>query len=152
LSSRLIIGIEPFLTIAVSTSRIARPELSVRTLVALQRKDYTFDVEVLAQLGPGDGPAFVAIDHRYLGFKRLELATLVRGRGLILEGVIGMHVVIGEGARISPTAYIGEGAVIGPGAVIGDPMPRSARRSGSIRQSSSVRRLGSERRRRSEPA
>jgi len=74
---------------------------------------------VIDALDPADGPAFIAIDHRYLGFKRLELAALVRARGLELGAVHGLHSVIGEGAEVAPTAYVGEGAIVGPGAVIG---------------------------------
>ena len=118
--SELIIGLEPFLSIAASATRIARPDLEVRIVPAVQGPDFVFDPTALDGLGPADGPAFIAIDHRYLGFKRLELAALVRSRGLVLGRVIGKHAVIGEGAQVSSTAFLGEGAIVGPGAVIGD--------------------------------
>ncbi len=116
----LVIGLEPFLTVALSTWRLARPGLELRRLEATQGPDFVFDLEAIDALGEADGPAFVAIDHRYLGFKRLELMGLARARGVRLVQVVGPHAVVGEGAEIAETAYIGEGAIIGVGAKIGD--------------------------------
>lgn len=113
------IGLPPFVGVACNVWRRARPDLVVDMSEVVQGKDFVFDESTFDTFGPPDVPVFVAIDNRYLNFKRLELMTLLAARGFRLDQVVGVHAVLGEGVTLGDNVLIGEGAVIGDGASIG---------------------------------
>jgi UDP-3-O-[3-hydroxymyristoyl] glucosamine N-acyltransferase len=119
LSSSVVIGLAPFLDVAWHAWRAVAPELAIRRLEAHQGADYVFAADCLTAIEPADA-VFVAIDDRFLNFKRLELVDLVRARGNSLASVIGRGAVIADDVVVGANAFVGEGAVIGPGATIGD--------------------------------
>jgi carbonic anhydrase/acetyltransferase-like protein (isoleucine patch superfamily) len=111
LSSRVVVGLGPAVQLASSTWRRAAPGLDVRGVEVPQRSDFRF-VETSLDDVVADA-CFVAVDHRFLGFKRLELLGLLRARGLCFANVTAPTAVLGEGVVRGDNVLIGDGAVVG---------------------------------------
>lgn len=120
MSSRRVIGLAPFLDVASNVWRRSRPEIPIESIAVVQGQDFVFDESSIAAYGEIEIPVFVAIDNRYLNFKRLELMTLLRARGHRFDRIVGLQAVLGEGVTVGENALVGEGAVIGDGASVGN--------------------------------
>jgi UDP-3-O-[3-hydroxymyristoyl] glucosamine N-acyltransferase len=105
----------PVLDVVYATWRAI--DAGVERVEVSQHPDYSFDERSL-QLPPG-ASVIVAVDRRFLNFKRLELASLLVARGHQLATVVARSASIGD-AAIGTGSFIGEGAVIGPGTTIGE--------------------------------
>jgi len=119
LSSRHVVGLAPSVELVRNVWRRARPDLEIEASAIGQRPDFTFDETSFVATCAVDVALFVAIDNRFLNFKRLELMQILGSRGYRFDRIIGQHAIIGEEATIGDNVMIGEGAVIGDGAVIG---------------------------------
>lgn len=67
----------------------------------------------------GEGTAFVAANAYFLNFFRLELMSIMRGRGVAMPPLIERGAIVAEGVKVPDNCWIGAGAIIQPGCRIG---------------------------------
>ncbi len=119
MKSKLIIGIQPYLDLASQLWSELDPELKLVTLEINQDSNYFFDLSELAKFSPKQFSAFVACDHQFLNFRRLELMSELKKIGFCMPSLLAKSAYIGKDAIIGENCFICPGTVIGPKAKLG---------------------------------
>jgi UDP-3-O-[3-hydroxymyristoyl] glucosamine N-acyltransferase len=116
---------------AMAAWRDVAPEIELRPVELDARADQAAMQAVLEALDANETTAFVAADAYFLNLHRLEMMSILRGRGIPMPALVergaivatGVKILdntwVGAGATIQPGCRIGFNVVIGPGAVIG---------------------------------
>jgi UDP-3-O-[3-hydroxymyristoyl] glucosamine N-acyltransferase len=104
---------------AMAAWREAAPGLELRPVELPPKVDQAAMQAALGALDPADATAFVAADAYFLNFHRLELMSIVRGRGIVMPALVERGAIVGAGVKILDNTWIGAGAVIQPGCRIG---------------------------------
>jgi carbonic anhydrase/acetyltransferase-like protein (isoleucine patch superfamily) len=127
-----VLGSGILLDSAMAAWRAVEPALELCP-VALDPQGGPAALAALDALDLAGATAFVALDARFLNFRRLEIVDALRARGVAMPPLlesdgaapgdnswIGQGAIVQHGARIGANVHIGAGAIIGAGAVIGD--------------------------------
>lgn len=104
---------------ALAAWRALAPALELRPLELSPRADQDAMHAALADLDQLEATAFVAADAYFLNFHRLELMSIVRGRGIQMPALAECGAIVSAGVRLLDNSWVGAGAVIGPGCRIG---------------------------------
>jgi UDP-3-O-[3-hydroxymyristoyl] glucosamine N-acyltransferase len=99
--------------------REAAPGIELRPVELDPRADQAAMQAVLGALEVQDASAFVAADAYFLNLHRLEMMSILRGRGIPMPALVERGAIVAEGVRILDNSWIGAGAVIQPGCRIG---------------------------------
>lgn len=95
------------------------PALELHQVDVPPRADQLAMHAALGGLDPLEASAFVAADAYFLNFHRLELMSIVRGRGIPMPALVERGAIVGAGVKLLDNSWVGAGAVIGPGCRIG---------------------------------
>lgn len=104
---------------ALATWRALAPDVELRPVELAARAGQAALQAALDVLDVRDATAFVAADAYFLNFHRLELMSIVRGRGIPMPALVEPGAVVGAGVRILDNTWVGAGAVIQSGCRIG---------------------------------
>ncbi len=104
---------------AVAAWRELAPEVELRPVALAAGADQAAMQAALDVLDPAEATAFVAGDAYFLNFHRLELMSILRGRGMPMPALVERGAIVGAGVKILDNTWIGAGAVIQPGCRIG---------------------------------
>lgn len=104
---------------AMAAWREAAPEIELHAVELDARADQAAMQAVLGALDLNGATAFVAADAYFLNLHRLELMSILRGRGVPMPALVERGAIVAEGVRILDNSWIGAGAIIQPGCRIG---------------------------------
>jgi acetyltransferase-like isoleucine patch superfamily enzyme len=99
--------------------REAAPDVELRPVELDARADQAAMQAALGALDLQDATAFVAADAYFLNLHRLELMSILRGRGFPMPALVERGAIVAEGVKILDNSWIGAGTVIQPGCRIG---------------------------------
>lgn len=114
-SEKYVLGSGERLHWALAAWAEIEPETTLRPVHISQDEVYRFNLDALTELGSARQKvtAFVAWGPQFLNFRRLELMSEIKGRGL------KMPPLICRGALIAPDVVIGENCVVAAGTIVG---------------------------------
>jgi acetyltransferase-like isoleucine patch superfamily enzyme len=104
---------------ATAAWRDVAPEIELRPVELDARADQSAMQAALDALDLNDATAFVAGDAYFLNLHRLELMSILRGRGIPMPALVERGAIVAAGVKILDNTWIGAGAVIQPGCRIG---------------------------------
>lgn len=125
MNSKLILGIEPWLSLAAVYWTEAVPGISCRTHQVSLDAEYKFDFNFLASYPSSEMTGFVAWGNEFINFQRWEIFGELKKRGFKLPPLIHPNAIgadpksVGENSWISPQTVISPNANIGINSVIG---------------------------------
>lgn len=119
MSYKYVVGHGLDLKRAMAAWREAAPGIELRPVELDPRADQAAMQAVLGALEVQDASAFVAADAYFLNLHRLEMMSILRGRGIPMPALVERGAIVAEGVRILDNSWIGAGAVIQPGCRIG---------------------------------
>lgn len=118
-----VVGAGAPLSAALAAWRDVAPGVRVEVLEIVEDGSHTFDLSPLDRMvaaSPGvPVTGFVALDNRFMNFRRFELMAALKERGLSLPPLIGPGAVVAADATVGENSWIGAGAVLGAGTKIG---------------------------------
>jgi UDP-3-O-[3-hydroxymyristoyl] glucosamine N-acyltransferase len=99
--------------------REVAPEIELRPVELDARAGHAAMQSALDALDMNDATAFVAADAYFLNLHRLELMSILRGRGIPMPALVERGAIVAAGVKILDNTWVGAGAVIQPGCRIG---------------------------------
>jgi UDP-3-O-[3-hydroxymyristoyl] glucosamine N-acyltransferase len=99
--------------------REVAPEIELRPVELDARAGQAAMQSALDALDMNDATAFVAADAYFLNLHRLELMSILRGRGIPMPALVERGAIVAAGVKILDNTWVGAGAVIQPGCRIG---------------------------------
>lgn len=119
MSCKYVVGSGLELQRALAAWREAAPGIELRPVELDARADQAAMQAALEALDLGDATAFVAGDAYFLNLHRLEMMSILRGRGIPMPALVERGAIVAAGVKILDNTWIGAGAVIQPGCRIG---------------------------------
>lgn len=104
---------------ALAAWRDVAPELELRPLELPPQADHAALQALLGDLDPTDATAFAAVDAYFLNFYRVEVMSILRGRGMQMPPLVERGAIVAAGVKLLDNCWIGAGAIIQPGCRIG---------------------------------
>lgn len=105
---------------AMAAWREASPDVELRAVELASRADHAAMQAALEVLEVEEGTtAFVAADAYFLNLHRLEMMSILRGRGIPMPALVERGAIVAAGVKVLDNTWIGAGAVIQPGCRIG---------------------------------
>lgn len=126
----VIIGLASLVAEAASLMKHLQPDREIVLVTLTWHDQFRFDASWVGDLVPADCELFVALDARAVNFSRLELFSLLKGKGFGLARLIsprasveeqqriGENSIIHAGATLSSSVHCGYNAVVRTGAII----------------------------------
>lgn len=100
---------------AVAAWRAQAPEIELRPVELPPQADRAALETLLGALDPVDATAFAAVDAYFLNFYRVEVMSLLRGRGMPMPPLVERGAIVAEGVKLLDNTWIGAGAILQPG-------------------------------------
>lgn len=119
MSCKLVIGQQPWLSLAADTWRRIDPSLDVREIEIDVNREYQFDLVKLPDDVLADTTAFVAWGPTFLNFQRFELMGELKKKGYKMPPLVSPTAVVSPSARVLENAWIQDFAFVGAASVIG---------------------------------
>jgi hypothetical protein len=125
MTSKLVIGKQPWLALASDAWKKSDPALDIIEFEVGLTLDYRFDLGTIPDSDAANITAFVAWGPDFLNFQRLELVGELKKLGYKMPPLICQTAIIGGGARvmenawIQPFVFVGSNSVIGTNSFIG---------------------------------
>lgn len=116
--SKLILGKEPWLTMAMEQWAQCDPELELVAVNVAVDANYCFDLTRLDAIDPVSHSGFVAWGPEFLNFQRLELMNELKKRGFKMPPLCSPNANISQSAKLMENAWIEPFSVIGPDVTI----------------------------------
>jgi UDP-3-O-[3-hydroxymyristoyl] glucosamine N-acyltransferase len=99
--------------------RDVAPEIALRPVELPPAADHASLQALLGALDAEDATAFAAVDAYFLNFYRVEVMSILRGRGLPMPPLVERGAIVAAGVKLQDNCWVGAGAVVQPGCRIG---------------------------------
>jgi UDP-3-O-[3-hydroxymyristoyl] glucosamine N-acyltransferase len=100
---------------ALAAWRARAPEVELRPVELPPQADHATLETLLGALDPADATAFAAVDAYFLNFYRVEVMSLLRGRGMAMPPLVEPGAIVADGVKLLDNTWVGAGAIIQPG-------------------------------------
>ena len=117
--SKLVLGIEPWLSMACDDWKCAEPSVSLVPIEVSLDNNYLFNCDVLSEHSPSVCTGFVAWGPDFLNFQRLELMGELKKRGFKMPALVHPSAVVSSSVKYQENTWIQAMAVVGANASIG---------------------------------
>lgn len=118
MNCKYVVGSGILLDSAMAAWRELAPALELRA-VSIDPQAGQAAAAVLDALDLANATAFVAVDARFLNFRRLELVKALQQRGVPMPPLVSRAALVSESVAIGDSSWVGQGAIIQHGCRIG---------------------------------
>jgi acetyltransferase-like isoleucine patch superfamily enzyme len=112
--SKIILGVEPWLSMAVDDWRLVKPETDLIPIEIKLDENFLFDLTLLNNYLSEDVTGFVAWGPEFLNFQRLELVGALKKKGFKLPALIHPSAQVSVLARYQENVWIQALCYVGP--------------------------------------
>lgn len=116
--SKIVIGIEPWLSMALEDWSIAEPLVKLVPIAVEIDKNYLFKFPNLNDYSPNESSVFVAWGAEFLNFQRLELFGEFKKRGFKMPPLIHPTSLVSSSAKIQENVWLHAFTSIGSNSII----------------------------------